>query len=696
MARFMLFFESINDIHCFKMPLHDQDWPMRTPNMKKHIYLMSVLAIFGTAACGTDTDDNTKAQGTADGVDKLANANEKADAFNRANDPARFRKSLNYKFEELPTSGEITNTPWTASYWPMYEDGINARWQGKNTLSPAEKYDKVFNEWTPGEGFMNLKPFDTSTCEWDDEYYNQLGPAAKWADRNKGNWRAHNGIDDDGDGVADKDECDNNDDAVGQDFDGIETWFGLCHAWAPAALLEPEPLAPVTRDGVTFDVSDLKALTISLYDRTAAYGIGERCNVDDKKWEFDEDGKILDRGCADMNPGALHVIVTNFVGINKQGFVVERTPDYEIWNQPVRGYEITEQQEITQQEAYTLLDIDDPADDLSTGNGVLVQGVEEESEYAKYILKIVNESSQTTLDDDVRLYSNEARHIAEYRQGADGQLGTSDDVTIKTLKELDDIKYVGKRAFGRLLGYALANGYGKKAYKYNPEAERFIKVRLDLHWITEQLPMAERTDTIIDRYTRTDTYDYILELDAEGNILGGEYFGDSKKNHADFIWLPTRTYGGNPHLSLSKVRDMVKESRRIALGDQAPETKTATFTSSEILSIPDASSEGVRSDLEVDAKGTVEKVVVNVDITHTYRGDIILVLQHGASQHIIFDGRELPSNERYLDDIQLQDLEVEGFNNSEAAGTWTLWAYDIVRQDVGQITGWNMTLSTVE
>ena len=43
------------------------------------------------------------------------------------------------------------------------------------------------------------------------------------------------------------------------------SWAGHCNGWAAAALLEPEPTAPVTRAGVDFSVADLKGLLSSYH-----------------------------------------------------------------------------------------------------------------------------------------------------------------------------------------------------------------------------------------------------------------------------------------------------------------------------------------------------------------------------------------------------------------------------------------------
>lgn len=43
---------------------------------------------------------------------------------------------------------------------------------------------------------------------------------------------------------------------------------------------------------------------------------------------------------------------------------------------------------------------------------------------------------------------------------------------------------------------------------------------------------------LVDYYTRQQNYKYILELDANGRILGGEWVGPSTETFADFLWIP--------------------------------------------------------------------------------------------------------------------------------------------------------------
>jgi hypothetical protein len=76
-------------------------------------------------------------------------------------------------------------------------------------------------------------------------------------------------------------------------------------------------------------------------------------------------------------------------------------------------------------------------------------------------------------------------------------------------------------------------------YEFNEDAETFYYVKLEVDYMTES---ESETDgnlaDKVDRYTRTDRYQYVLEVDGDNKIIGGEWVGTSKRNHPDFLWLP--------------------------------------------------------------------------------------------------------------------------------------------------------------
>jgi len=291
----------------------------------------------------------------------------------------------------------------------------------------------------------------------------------------RGHWRTHDGLDNDNDGRID--ECSGN--------EGIDTWWGLCHAWTPAALLEDEPIYPVTVDGVTFEVSDLKALMITTYDYSRAMVVGGRCKTDEV--ERDENGRILQEECRDTNAGTFHVILTNFIGRLGMGFAEDRTYDAQVWNQPVDSYIVENLMEISEEEAIALL--------------------------------------------------------------------------------LQAPTMVSR-------------------YPFNEDAKRFAEVVVTVRYVVESVPMTRPIVDDHDQYLRTDRYHYILELDGEGHIIGGEWLNGRAEStfgtfsqQPDFLWLPRgplpnpmangpqgmRDPKKNPFVSYSKIRRLFEQSQTAGL-----------------------------------------------------------------------------------------------------------------------------------
>lgn len=632
------------------------------------------VGLVALAACGGEEPIEPTGVATPDGEAKVS-ADGKADAWDARNNPRGFRTEFDYTVDNLPRRGASARVAWAASYWPYYEGGINARWQGSDQLSPAEKYDKAFNGWTEPDGFMDLEPWNAWSCAFDPAYYTSLGPAAAWTDRNKGTWLAHNGIDDDGDGVADADECREDP----SEYDGLESWWGICHAWAPAAIMEDEPLRAVERNGVRFEVSDIKALLIQQYDRSDAYLVGGRCN--ERELERDETGRVTRTECRDLNAGSWHVIVTNLLGKHSRPFVIERTTNYQVWNQPLVGYEITSQREITVDEAHALLRVS--AEEIDGGTGEVVFDVEEGTPLARAVLETVNTASFDVLDVDARLHASAARNIVAARP-------------LRSLRALDAVPYVGAAAFDSLVTYVEENGLVEAVpYRYNPAAKRFVEVRMTTDWVTESHPSTAPMTPVNERYVRHDTYHYVLELDAAGAVIGGEWLGASNLNHPDFVWLPVAPRGGNPHIDIDEVRAMIAESRQGADGGGAVDARrTPTYASFDVHEIPDNDPRGVTSVLSGPDVGSVRKLTLDVRIDHTYRGDIRVELAHGGVVVTVYDGAAAPSP--WEDGVSLEGVEVDGFLGAPFAGDWELRVIDTMGADVGRLTMWSLQAELVD
>ena len=442
------------------------------------------------------------------------------------------------------------------------------------TLSPLEKYDVAFNGWQPPAGFMSLRLLTRENCasgQWDPEYYEQLGPAAKKWSAFKGNGRARNGIDDDGDGQID--ECD--------DLDGIEGWWGSCHAWVPASMLEKEPLEAVNFNGVRFEVSDIKALLILLYDESRQIAVGERCIQDNPA--RDARGRIIDPDCRNTNAGTFHLLITNMIGLLNRPLGEDRVNNRQVWNQPISGYRIEKQLEISRGEPLARLNL-------------------------------------------------------------------SPD----------------------------------QAYSYNELATRFVEVRLALDHITESHPSTEAMASTIRDFIRTDIYQYILELNDNGDIIGGEWLPtdatspNSNEDRPDYLWIalgPGKT--PIPEIDPLSVRQLHRSSR--------PETRlhgVTTFRQSVNQSIPDGPWEGVTSTIRVEEPIMPSKIVVGYSVLHDFIYDLSVRLVRNGEEVLLFDRQPKGSMTAIVD-----RHDIETFLGQSAQGDWSLVATDHTAIHTGFWTG---------
>lgn len=75
-------------------------------------------------------------------------------------------------------------------------------------------------------------------------------------------------------------------------------------------------------------------------------------------------------------------------------------------------------------------------------------------------------------------------------------------------------------------------------YPFNDAATQFRHIRLAV-WYTGESEGTENVPIIssgrADEFTEVAKYDYVLELNDNGDILGGEWIGESVEEHPDFI-----------------------------------------------------------------------------------------------------------------------------------------------------------------
>lgn len=220
--------------------------------------------------------------------------------------------------------GSVATVPWSGDYWPMYRGGLGARY-GDPKFPQSESFKVNYAYYQKNY----LKPPQN-----DADSLARLSPSEKYDYLLGDNdWSLTRAVWSEG--------------KMYLDMNGkVETWFGICHGWAPAAFSIPEPIRAFEvdlKDGKgTMRVypHDLKGMISQLWAQAHFNynSLGGRCN--DKNPKTDANGRIISSDCFDINPSSWHLALVHWVGQARQSFVLDATYDYEVWNQPISSYRL--------------------------------------------------------------------------------------------------------------------------------------------------------------------------------------------------------------------------------------------------------------------------------------------------------------------------------------------------------------------
>lgn len=101
-------------------------------------------------------------------------------------------------------------------------------------------------------------------------------------------------------------------------------WEGRCNAWSAASLLVPEPKAPVSIEGITFGVGDLKALLVKSFEKVGGLKqYGQRFNGD-RLGVYD-----------DVFPDQFHRVLYAEMFEKKRPLIIDKDPGVAVWNTPI-------------------------------------------------------------------------------------------------------------------------------------------------------------------------------------------------------------------------------------------------------------------------------------------------------------------------------------------------------------------------
>jgi hypothetical protein len=231
----------------------------------------------------------------------------RADAWDALNNPAQLdvQKNYEYNFKKLPLAATLKVIPWSETYWPTRKGSINVRWN-----TPTQDGFK----YVPNT-LEQLKKLSAAELE-------ALSPSEKY-DIDQGHydyplWTEAK--------------------QYGNPLAG--EYSGMCDGWSVAAIqyAEPARVTLMNPDGIAvpFGSSDVKGLmtyAAEIHADREIVQVGAQCTTSSPTTP--EEVKI----CAGINAGSVHVILANQIGLKQQGFVTQRQPNIEDWNQPTYAYQ---------------------------------------------------------------------------------------------------------------------------------------------------------------------------------------------------------------------------------------------------------------------------------------------------------------------------------------------------------------------
>ena len=238
--------------------------------------------------------------------------------------------------------------------------------------------------------------------------------------------------------------------------------------------------------------------------------------------------------------------------------------------------------------------------------------------------------------------------------------------------------------------------YGTRSWVFNQDAQRFVRVSMRAYIVEDAIPPStEASGDLLAEYTTVETYDYILELDWEGNILGGEWIGISKTHHPDFLWYSLGSSvaddddvedGDNPAIQYSVFKQILSLAQGIERNEpNRDEPVSLTYYSIPFASIPDDDAFGILDSIEVPDDLLIEEVVVAVAISHSYVGDLSVTLSNSVAV------QPLHQNTGGSRDDLYRTYDIVTFRNGSSNGRWELEVVDNAAQDVGVLEGWAIT-----
>jgi subtilisin-like proprotein convertase family protein len=109
--------------------------------------------------------------------------------------------------------------------------------------------------------------------------------------------------------------------------------------------------------------------------------------------------------------------------------------------------------------------------------------------------------------------------------------------------------------------------------------------------------------------------------------------------------------------------------------------------------IPDDDANGIERTLNAGGAGKLREIDVEVDITHTYIGDLVVALSSPAGTKVPLHSRTGGSTDNLIKNYSSQTLlALNNLRGEDVAGDWKLRISDHERIDTGKLNRWKLRI----
>ncbi len=125
---------------------------------------------------------------------------------------------------------------------------------------------------------------------------------------------------------------------------------------------------------------------------------------------------------------------------------------------------------------------------------------------------------------------------------------------------------------------------------------------------------------------------------------------------------------------------------------EKPDT-AVTGAANPNLPIPDNDNEGISSNIEVQQDGDAKNIAVNINIEHTYIGDLRIDLTSPSGLVATLHNQEGAGSNNIKKTYDTStSLALNGITGEPIRGTWRLRVRDLAGQDVGTLVSWGISI----